>query len=130
MCEKCLYLTFIWSAFSRIQTQDWEIRNISPYSVQMRENTDQKISRYGHFLRSATYACQEDFEELQNIAQNIIVIEIYRCAIFTIIELYSRIFIQPITLKVDVGCCNLYFNPISVPCIAESCINIKMFMKT
>ena len=26
---------------------------IFPYSVQMRENTDQKISEYGHFSRSA-----------------------------------------------------------------------------
>ena len=26
---------------------------ISPYSVRMWENTDQKNSRYGHFLRSA-----------------------------------------------------------------------------
>ena len=25
---------------------------IIPYSVQMRENTDQKIVEYGHFLRS------------------------------------------------------------------------------
>ena len=33
---------------------DWigEIRGISPYSVRMRENTDQNNSEYGHFLRS------------------------------------------------------------------------------
>ena len=31
---------------------DWILR-ISPYSVRMRENTDQNNSEYGHFLRSA-----------------------------------------------------------------------------
>ena len=30
------------------------IRNISPYSVQMRENTDEKNSEYGHFPRSVS----------------------------------------------------------------------------
>ena len=35
-----------------------EIRSMSPYSVQMRENVDQNNSEYGHFLRSDTlYAC-------------------------------------------------------------------------
>ena len=38
--------------FPRIRNEYGEIRNISPYSVQMRENTDQKNSEYGHFLRS------------------------------------------------------------------------------
>ena len=28
------------------------MRSISPYSVLMRENTDQKNSEYGHFSRS------------------------------------------------------------------------------
>ena len=31
------------------------ILSISPYSVQMRENTDQNNSEYGHFLRSNAY---------------------------------------------------------------------------
>ena len=31
---------------------DW-ILHISPYSVQMRENSDQNNSEYGHFLSSA-----------------------------------------------------------------------------
>ena len=39
--EKCLYSEFFWSVFSCIL-----------YSVQMRENTDQKNSEYGHFSRS------------------------------------------------------------------------------
>ena len=34
--------SFFWSVFSRIRTDNGEIRNISPYSVRMTENTDQK----------------------------------------------------------------------------------------
>ena len=34
--------SFFWSVFSRIRTEYGEIRNISPYSVRMWENTDQK----------------------------------------------------------------------------------------
>ena len=36
-----------------IGTEYKEILCISPYSVRMRENTDQNNSEYGHFLRSA-----------------------------------------------------------------------------
>ena len=43
---------FFWPVFPRIWTEYGEIRNISPYSVQMQENTDQKNSGYEHFLRS------------------------------------------------------------------------------
>ena len=50
--EKSPYLEFFWSAFSCISTEYGEIRNISPYSVRMRENTDQKNSKPGHFSRS------------------------------------------------------------------------------
>ena len=42
----------ILAAFSRIRTENGEIRSISPYSVQMRKNTDRSNSEYGHFLRS------------------------------------------------------------------------------
>ena len=38
----------------RIWTKNGEIRSISPYSVQMRENTDQNNSEYGHFLLSVS----------------------------------------------------------------------------
>ena len=37
---------------SRIRPEYGEIRIIFPYSVQMRENTNQKNSEYGHFSRS------------------------------------------------------------------------------
>ena len=46
------YSKFSWSVFSRIRTESGEIIRISSYKVQMRENTDQKNSEYGHFLRS------------------------------------------------------------------------------
>ena len=48
--EKCPYLELFWSAFSDIRTEYGEIRIISPYSVQMRENANKNNSKYGHFL--------------------------------------------------------------------------------
>ena len=41
----CLNTVHIWSYYG-------EILHISPYSVQMRENTDQNNSKYRKFLRS------------------------------------------------------------------------------
>ena len=40
---------FFWSVFSQIRTEYGEILR---YSVRMRENTDQKNSKYGHFSHS------------------------------------------------------------------------------
>ena len=53
--KKCPYSELFWSAFSRIRTEYGEIRSISPYSVQMRENADQNNSEYGHFSRNPHY---------------------------------------------------------------------------
>ena len=50
--KKYPYSELFWSAFSRIRTQYGETRSISPYSVGMRENTDQNNSEYRHFLGS------------------------------------------------------------------------------
>ena len=61
--EKCPYLDFFWSVFSPIRTEYGEILHISPYSVRMRENTDQKNSKYGHFSRSVKIYEQEQFIE-------------------------------------------------------------------
>ena len=55
LLEKCPYSELFWSVFSRIRTEYGEIQIISPYSVRMRENTDQSKSEYGHFLRSEYY---------------------------------------------------------------------------
>ena len=47
--EKRRYSEFFWSVFSRIRTEYGETRSIPPYSVRIRENTNQKNSEYGHF---------------------------------------------------------------------------------
>ena len=51
--KKSPYSEFFWCAFSSIWPEYGEILHISPYSVRRRENTDQKNSEYGDFLRSA-----------------------------------------------------------------------------
>ena len=49
--ENCLYWEFFWSVFPLIRTEYGEIFRISPCSIQMRENTDQKIfSNYGDYF--------------------------------------------------------------------------------
>ena len=48
MREKGWYSDFFWSVFSRIRTEYGKILRISPYSVWIRENADQKNSEYGH----------------------------------------------------------------------------------
>ena len=53
---KCVQArNFFWSIFSRIRTEYGEILLISPYSVRMQENTDQKKLRIWTHSRSATY---------------------------------------------------------------------------
>ena len=42
--------------FSRLRTEYWDLWSKSPYLVQMRENTDQKNSEYGHFSCSDSLA--------------------------------------------------------------------------
>ena len=43
--KRCPYSEFFWSSYSRIWSKYL-------YSVQMRENTEQKNSEHGHFLLS------------------------------------------------------------------------------
>ena len=50
--EKCPNAEFFWSAFSRVWTEYGNLLRKSLYSVQMQENTDQKNSVFGQFLRS------------------------------------------------------------------------------
>ena len=52
--KTCPYTELFWSVFFRIWTEYGELRSISPYSVQMRENTDQNNSEYERFLRNVT----------------------------------------------------------------------------
>ena len=49
LLKKFQYSELFRSAFARLRTKYGEIRNIYPYSVQMRENMDQNNSEYGHF---------------------------------------------------------------------------------
>ena len=51
--EKFPNAELFWSLFSGIRTEYGYLLRKSPYSVQMRENTDQKNSVFGQFLRSA-----------------------------------------------------------------------------
>ena len=51
LCEKCPIWSFFWYVFSHIWAEYGDLRSKSPYSVQMRENTDQKNSALGHFSR-------------------------------------------------------------------------------
>ena len=58
-CVKIVQIrSFLWSVFFLIRTEYGEILSIPPYSVQMRENTDQKNSVFGHFPRSEYYKNQ------------------------------------------------------------------------
>ena len=50
--KNCPYSELLWSVFSRIQTEYGELWSVRPYSIQMRENTDQNNSEYGHLSRS------------------------------------------------------------------------------
>ena len=54
MRKKCPYSEIFRSVFSRIRTEYGKKLRNSPYSLWMRKNTDQKISEYGNFSRSAT----------------------------------------------------------------------------
>ena len=47
--EKCPTTEIFLVRISRTRTEYGEMRSISPYSVRMRENTDQKNSVFGHF---------------------------------------------------------------------------------
>ena len=51
MHEKFPYLELFWSVFFRIRTDYEETLRTSPYSIWMRENTDQNNSKYGYFRR-------------------------------------------------------------------------------
>ena len=50
--EKCPNTEFFWSVFSSIWSEYGDLPSKSPYSVQIRENTDQKNSKFEHFSRS------------------------------------------------------------------------------
>ena len=53
LCEMCPNIELFLVRDSRVRTEYRETRSISPYSVRMQENTDQKNSVFGNFSRSA-----------------------------------------------------------------------------
>ena len=57
--EKYSYSESLWSVFSLIRTG--KILRITPYSVRMRETTDQKNSEYRHFSRSVSFLRSHNF---------------------------------------------------------------------
>ena len=64
--KKCPHSELFWSAFFGIRTEYGGILCISPYSVRVRENSDQNNSEYGHFLRRVLdIFCQKDMLKLQ-----------------------------------------------------------------
>ena len=66
--EKCPYSEFFCSVFSRIWTEYGEIRSISPYSVRMRKNADQKNCEYGHLSRSDRDGSIKEVIEKKNVS--------------------------------------------------------------
>ena len=57
--EKRPYLELLWSVYSHIRTEYGEIRSISPYLVQKRENADQNSFEYGQFSRCENQLVQQ-----------------------------------------------------------------------
>ena len=55
MREKYPCSGLFWFIFFHIWTEYGEILPISPYSVQLQENTEENNCEYGHFLRSVTH---------------------------------------------------------------------------
>ena len=68
--KKCPYSELFWSAFSNIRIEYGEIRSISLYSVQMRENPDQNNSEYSHFSRSDIDTCLQISKKKKNYQKN------------------------------------------------------------
>ena len=62
--EKYPYSEFFWSVFSRIRTEYRLIRNISPNSVWMRENTDQKTpnTEWNNSLQNQLVTAQWNYD--------------------------------------------------------------------
>ena len=64
LCKNCPYSELFWSAFSYIRIEYGEIRSIFPYSVRVRENTDQNKSVY--YAMGTSWCCW-----MLHIAQNV-----------------------------------------------------------
>ena len=58
--KKSIFGVILVRIFS-IRTEYGKIRSISPYAVQMRENTDQNYTKYAHFSRSGRHGLLVSF---------------------------------------------------------------------
>ena len=84
-CVKSVQIrSFFWSVFSRIRTEYEEILRISPYSVRMRENTDQKKLRIWTLFTQWDFAAWfaifcvsfvENFEKFTKIIEKNLLLE-------------------------------------------------------
>ena len=66
--KNCPCSEFFLSTFSRIRTKSGEIRSTFPYSVRMRQNTNQKNSKNEHPSRSECFI----FISLKNIRETLV----------------------------------------------------------
>ena len=64
--EKCPYSEFFWPVYSCIQTEYRKIRSISPYSVQMQENTGPEKLRIRALYAVHTKRFSDVFKEYRN----------------------------------------------------------------
>ena len=101
--KNCPYSELFWSAFSRIQTEYWEIRSISLHSVRMLENANQNNSEYRLFSRSRFFYKLGAFVKGFHIS--ITVILIFNVLIFIFLP-HSAWFLQIFWLMVNF--CQLY----------------------
>ena len=109
--KKCLYLELLWSVFSRIRTEYGMIRSISPYSIRMREDTDQNNSEYGkmfrqYFLLLLVHEILDHFE--LKILVNDVTTEI-KTTIFRESDLRNKL----LTSKFDQILISIYLSPLT-----------------
>ena len=71
LCEMCPNTEFFWSVFSCIRTEYGEIRNIFPYPLRMRQNTDQKKLRIWTLFTHAVYYTLFDGSKKSELGYNL-----------------------------------------------------------
>ena len=89
--------SFFWSGFSRIRTGYGEIRIISPYSVRMQENKDQKKLRiWTLFTQCAitrpAFTCSKSMETLEQFVKSFQILQLRHqnnVNAFTVVSLFS-----------------------------------------
>ena len=77
--KNCPNTEFFWSVFSCIWTEYRDLRSKFPYSVQIRENADQKNSAFGHFSRSLCNILVAEVrkQEMNNMYRGVFITQSY-----------------------------------------------------